>query len=67
MRHGHGITSNERKMEVLAESGFVSGYSELDTCGVSVCWIRGYRLLRHPVNLRLAQAENQNVSTLFRG
>ena len=35
--------------------------------GVWVGWIREYRPLRHPVNLRLTQAGNQIVSTLLRG
>ena len=30
---------------------------------VWVGWIRRYRPLRHPVNLRLAQAENQKASS----
>ena len=34
---------------------------------VWVGWIRRYRPFRHPVNLRLTQAEIQNASTLLRG
>ena len=36
-------------------------------CRMPVRWIRHYRPLHHPVNLRLAQAEIENMSTLFRG
>ena len=35
--------------------------------GVWVGWIRQYRPLRNPVNLRQTQAENENASTPFRG
>ena len=36
-------------------------------CRMPVSWIRQYRPLHHPVNLRLTQAEIENMTTLFRG